>query len=42
MGVMMLAAGRGTSLEIIADGTDEEDAIRLLDDLTKMRFGEEE
>ncbi len=42
MGVMMLAAGRGTSLEIMADGADEEDAIRLLDDLIKMRFGEEE
>lgn len=42
MGVMMLAAGRGTSLEIIADGADEEDAISLLDDLIKMRFGEEE
>ncbi len=42
MGVMMLAAGRGTSLEIIADGADEEDAIRLLEDLIKMRFGEEE
>lgn len=42
MGVMMLAAGRGTSLEIIADGADEADAISLLEDLIKMRFGEEE
>lgn len=42
LGVMMLAAGRGTVLEIVAEGADEEYAIRALEELIGMRFGEEE
>lgn len=41
MGVMMLAAGQGTMIEIIADGEDEEHAIEQIADLIRHRFGEE-
>jgi len=41
MGVMMLAAGKGSAVEIIADGVDELDAISQLEDLVGQRFGEE-
>lgn len=42
MGVMMLAAGQGTEIELIAEG---KDALQALDDLTTLienRFGEDE
>ncbi|MHB8473752.1 MAG: HPr family phosphocarrier protein [Gammaproteobacteria bacterium] len=42
MGVMMLAAGKGTSLELIATGTDEVDAVNRLEKLVQERFGEGE
>lgn len=42
MGVMMLAAGRGTKLIIIASGQDENNAIEHLEELINNRFGEEE
>ena len=42
MGVMMLAAGKGTSLELIATGTDEVDAVDRLEKLVQERFGEGE
>lgn len=42
MGVMMLAAGRGTKLTIIASGQDEDSAIEHLEELINNRFGEEE
>jgi phosphocarrier protein HPr len=42
MGVMMLAAGRGTNLVITAEGQDEDQAIVELEQLVKDRFGEEE
>lgn len=42
MGVMMLAAGKGSQIEIAASGTDEHDAIAQLADLVFNRFGEEE
>lgn len=41
MGVMMLAAGRGTSIEIVADGRDEEEAVSRIEELIQRRFGEE-
>lgn len=41
MGVMMLAAGPGTRIEIIASGRDEEDALLKLEDLIRRRFEEE-
>lgn len=42
MGVMMLAAGRGSTVRIDADGGDAEDAIRELLALIARRFGETE
>jgi len=42
MGVMMLAAAKGTSLEIIANGGDEEEAVVMLGELVDARFGEDE
>lgn len=42
MGVMMLAAGQGTSLLMIANGNDESEAIDALHELVLSRFGEGE
>ncbi len=42
MGVMMLAASRGTDITLIADGDDEKDALNRLAELIAQRFGEEE
>jgi phosphocarrier protein len=42
MGVMMLAASRGTELIITTNGTDEIDAADSLVNLIKERFGEQE
>ncbi len=42
MGVMMLAAARGTRLELVADGPDEDEAIARLAELVANRFDESE
>ena len=42
MGVMMLAASRGTPLEISATGADERQAVERLAELVQSRFGEAE
>ena len=42
MGVLTLAAGRGTELGIRADGTDEAAAIEAIDTLVNDYFGEGE
>jgi phosphocarrier protein len=42
MGVMMLAASRGTRLVITADGEDELEAVDSLEKLVGDRFGEQE
>ena len=42
MGVMMLAAARGTDLEVEASGADAEAALDALEDLVNDRFGEGE
>lgn len=42
MGVMMLAAGKGTSIDIIATGRDENTALDKLEELILDRFGEHE
>ena len=42
MGVMMLAAGMGTEIEIIANGMDEKQALDALENLLLGRFGENE
>lgn len=42
MGVMMLAAAKGTRVVIETSGPDEDDAMRAVLDLIKDRFGESE
>ena len=42
MGVMMLAAGMGSSVEVEADGPDEEAALEAVAALFAGRFGEGE
>ena len=42
MGVMMLAAGKGTSVLIEANGADAEAALKALQDLIANKFGETE
>lgn len=42
MGVMMLAASQNTTITIVADGADEEQALNEIDELILNRFGEEE
>jgi len=41
MGVMMLAASKGTPLLLCADGEDEQEAIEAIEQLVKNRFDEE-
>lgn len=40
MGVMMLAATRGTEIQLLVDGPDEKEAMTALSDLILSRFGE--
>lgn len=42
MGVMMLAAGKGTSLRLEAEGEDAQEALDALCDLVDARFDEED
>lgn len=42
MGVLTLAAGKGSELTVEADGADEEQAAAALADLVRKRFGEDE
>ncbi|MGZ8154930.1 MAG: HPr family phosphocarrier protein [Burkholderiales bacterium] len=42
MGVMMLAAAKGTTVIVETDGPDEEQALRALEKLVADRFGEDE
>ena len=42
MGVMMLAASRGTEIELVVDGPDEVEAMQALCELINNRFGESE
>jgi phosphocarrier protein len=42
MGVMMLAAGLGTEVEIETEGADEEAAMQAIRQLIEARFGEGE
>lgn len=41
MGILMLAAGPGTELKIVAEGPDENDVISSLDDLFHRRFDDD-
>lgn len=41
MGLMMLAAGHGSTILVTADGTDENDAIAAVEDLINRKFEED-
>lgn len=41
MGLMMLAAGKGSKLHIVAEGADADKVVAELDNLVQTRFGEE-
>lgn len=41
MGVMMLAAAKGSQITLIAEGSDADDALAALADLVAERFGED-
>jgi phosphocarrier protein len=40
MGILLLAAARGTTLTITADGPDEDEAVEALTQLVQSGFGE--
>lgn len=42
MGVMMLAASRGSTVRLLVDGSDETEAVDSLSELIESRFGEAE
>ncbi len=42
MGVMMLAASKGTDIELIISGDDEDQAVSALTELINNRFDEKE
>lgn len=42
MGLMMLAAGRGEKIKIIAEGNDAEAAVADLEELVRSGFGDAE
>jgi phosphocarrier protein len=41
LGLMMLAAGQGSQIEIIAEGPDAEAAVRAIEELIEAKFNEE-
>lgn len=41
MGLMMLAAGQGSTLAISAEGEDAEQALTAIDELLKSKFNED-
>ena len=41
MGILLLAAARGTTIRITADGADEADAVAALIELVESGFGED-
>jgi len=42
MGLMMMAAARGTTVLVSAEGDDEEKALEAMEKLFKEKFGEKE
>lgn len=42
MGIMMLAAAKGSELQVCADGKDEAKAVEAIVNLINNRFGEDE
>jgi phosphocarrier protein len=41
LGILLLGASRGTTIEIAAEGRDEREAVEALVALVESRFGEE-
>jgi phosphocarrier protein len=41
MGIMMLAAGKGSKIKVTAEGPDAQEAINAIDNLILSKFGEE-
>jgi phosphocarrier protein HPr len=41
MGLLMLAAGPGTELKVVADGPDENDVLSAVDDLFNRHFDDD-
>jgi len=41
LGILLLGASRGTTIEIAAEGRDEKEAVEALVALVQTRFGEE-
>ena len=41
MGLLMLAAGPGTELKVVADGADERDVLTAVDDLFNRHFDDD-
>ncbi|ADL68320.1 MULTISPECIES: HPr family phosphocarrier protein [Thermoanaerobacterium] len=41
MGIMSLGVAQGNTVKLIADGSDEQEAIKALVDLIDSKFGEE-
>lgn len=41
MGIMSLGVAQGNTVKLIADGSDEEEAIKALVELVDSKFGEE-
>ncbi len=41
MGLMMLAAGKGSVLRLVGEGEDAEELVKALEELVKSHFGEE-
>ncbi|MFZ2490576.1 MAG: HPr family phosphocarrier protein [Thermoanaerobaculia bacterium] len=42
LGILLLAAGRGSSIRVIADGDDEREALDAVEKLIEARFDEVE
>lgn len=42
MGIMMLAAAKGSEINITVDGEDEDEALQAIWELVENRFGEEQ
>ena len=42
MGIMMLAAGKGTEINLVTVGPDEDEAMTALENLIINKFGEAE
>ena len=40
MGLMMLAAGRGAEITVVAEGSDAEEAVEAIESLVDSQFGE--